>query len=213
MINERETTMIDIDRLKFPRIHIRQTSNLAITPASLFGLALGLVMLTAPMMEWINYESPTLGTCLMFAGLCEYIIGIYDWYQGKSAASTIDFMFGLLHLTIYYTAELGKYYDMVTPHKYYSYMQGTFYCLFLAICLVLLIAIKDKGIIYLIAFFIICIGLIFVIIWEFGQRRWQRMLAGYIIFVGACFIWLAGLGKILVGVFQMEDVPCVTPIL
>jgi len=65
--------------------------------------------MSAPMMGWIDYESPSLGTAYMFGGFCNYLIGFYDWYQGRTMLSFVDFIFGLLHLTFYYTADLGKY--------------------------------------------------------------------------------------------------------
>ena len=45
----------------------------------------------------------------MFGGICQYLIGFYDWYQGKTMVSLVDFIFGLLHLAYFFTADLGKY--------------------------------------------------------------------------------------------------------
>ena len=41
----------DINSIRFPLINIRRTSNLAVAPINTFGLAIGLFMLAAPLME------------------------------------------------------------------------------------------------------------------------------------------------------------------
>ena len=98
--------IIELDSLRFPVFNYKRHSNLAITPANLFAMAFGLYMIAAPMMGWIDFNSPTLGSALCFGGICEYLIGFYNWYEGRGIQSFIDFVFGLLHLTIYFTFEL-----------------------------------------------------------------------------------------------------------
>ena len=91
----KENAMREIDNIRFPIINIRRTSNLAVAPANTFGMAMGLFMLSLPLTGWCDFRSPTLAIALVFGGLCEYIIGIYDWYQGKTVLCFIDFIFGL----------------------------------------------------------------------------------------------------------------------
>ena len=158
----------ELERYKFPPIRYRQKTNLCLSVVNFFGMAMGLYMMSAPMMGWIDYESPTLGTAYMFGGFCEYLIGFYDWYQGRSMLSFIDFIFGLLHLTFYYTADLGKY-SIPIPYEYHTYMQGVFYCLWLALLLVVIISLKDRGRIHLIYMFLLALALIFIIVWEFSK--------------------------------------------
>ena len=67
------------------------------------------------MMDWIDYNSPTLGSNLCFGGICEYLIDFYNWYEGRAIQSFIDFIFGLLQLTINSTTESGKYRNELSP--------------------------------------------------------------------------------------------------
>ena len=90
----------ELDRINFPTINYRSKINLGLSVVNFFGMAMGLFMMSAPMMGWIGYESPSLGTAYMYGGYCEYLIGFYDWYQGRTMLSFIDFIFGLLP---YYT--------------------------------------------------------------------------------------------------------------
>jgi succinate-acetate transporter protein len=205
-----ESYLNELNRVPFPTINYRQKLNLGLSTVNFFALAMGLYMLTAPMMGWIDYQSPTLGTAYMFGGFCQYLIGFYDWYQGRTMLSFVDFVFGLLHLTYYYTADLGKY-SIWVPNEYHTYMQGVFYCLWFAMLLVLLISVKDKGCIYSIYVFLLGLGCVFLIIWEFSKKTWARKAAGYIIFIASIFIWYAGLARLMNFVYSIDSFPLVSP--
>ena len=200
----------ELDRAPFPLITYREILNLGLSVVNFFGMAMGLFMFAAPMMGWIDYESPTLGTAYMFGGFCEYLIGFYDWYQGRSMLSFIDFIFGLLHFTYYYTADLGKY-EIFVPYEYHTYMQGVFYCLWLAMLLVVLLSTRNAGFIHLFYIFLLALGAIFLIVWEFSKKTWARKTAGYIIFIASIFIWYAGLGRLIANVYASDCLPFISP--
>ena len=200
----------ELDRAPFPLITYREKLNLGLSVVNFFGMAMGLFMFAAPMMGWIDYESPTLGTAYMFGGFCEYLIGFYDWYQGRSMLSFIDFIFGLLHFTYYYTADLGKY-EIFVPYEYHTYMQGVFYCLWLAMLLCVLLSTKNAGCIHLFYIFLLALGAIFLIVWEFSKKTWARKTAGYIIFIASIFIWYAGLGRLISNVYASDCLPLISP--
>ena len=199
-----------LNGLIFPDFNIKRTANLAIAPANYFGLAFGLFMIAAPMMGWIDYRSPTLGAALCFGGICEYIYGILNWYQRRTIQSFIDFVFGLLHLVIFYTTDLGMY-EIPIPIYYHTYMQGTFYCFWLVMLLIVLISLKDRGILFLVNIFFLAVGTLFVIVWEFSGKKWARKLAGYIIFITTIFIWIAGLCKLINEMMRGPLIPFVYP--
>ena len=205
-----ESYLNEFDRIPFPTITYREKINLGLSVVNFFGMAMGLFMLAAPMMGWIDYESPTLGTAYMFGGFCEYLIGFYDWYQGRTMLSFIDFVFGLLHFTYYYTADLGKY-SIFVPYEYHTYMQGVFYCLWLAMLLVVLLSTRNAGCIHLLYFFLLALACIFIIIWEFSKKTWPRKVAGYIIFIASIFIWYAGLGRLISNVYLSDCLPLISP--
>ena len=205
-----ESYLNELDRQHFPTINYRERPNLGLSTVNFFAMAMGLFMMSVPLMGWIDYESPSLGTAYMFGGFCEYLIGFYDWYQGRSMLSFIDFIFGLLHLVFYYTADLGKY-SILVPYEYHTYMQGVFYCLWFALLLAIIISLKDRGIIHLIYMFLLAIALVFLIIWEFSKRTWSRKTAGYIIFVASIFIWYAGLARLITNVYATDCMPLISP--
>ena len=209
---DQEQYLLELDKMALPQINYHQLVNFGLSSVNFFALAMGLFMLSAPMMEWIGYESPTLGTALMFGGICLYLIGFYDWYKGSTILSVIDFLFGLLHLVYYYTADLGKY-SIWVPTEYYTYMQGVFYCLWFAILLCLIISLRGRGCMYLLFMFLLALASVFMIIWEFGQTDWPRKAAGYIIFIASILIWYTGLARLLSSIYHCDKAPFVAPYL
>ena len=207
---DHEAYLLELDKLRLPMINYHQKVNIGLSVVNFFGLAMGLFMMAAPMMGWIDYQSPTLGTALMYGGICQYLIGFYDWYQGRTMLSFVDFIFGLLHLVFFYTADLGKY-SIWVPNQYHTYMQGVFYCLWFALLLIVVISLKDRGCIHIIYMFLLALALLFVIIWEFSKRTWCRKVAGYIIFVASILIWYAGLGRLISNVYATDCLPMISP--
>ena len=207
---DQESYLNELDRIPFPTINYRRKVEMGLSVVNFFALALGLFMISAPLMGWIGYESPSLGTAYMFGGFCEYLIGFYDWFQGRTMLSFIDFIFGLLHFTFYYTADLGKY-GIWVPEEYCTYMQGVFYILWFVLFIVVIVSLKDRGCIYIIYMFLLTLGLVFIIVWEFSGKTWARKTAGYIIFIASILIWYAGLGRFLTNVTQVPYLPLIAP--
>ena len=202
--------IVELDSLRFPIFNYKRHPNFALTPANLFALAFGLYMITAPMMSWIDYNSPSIATALCFAGICEYLIGFYNWYDGRALQSFMDFIFGLLFLTIYYTTDLGKY-NIDIPYEYYTYMQGTFYVLWVVMFLALIVAMSQRGILYIVNTFLLTLGFIFLLVWHYAQRTWCRKAAGYILFIAACFIFITGFCHLINGILRRPCISAVHP--
>ena len=207
---DHDAYLLELDKLRLPMINYHQKVNFGLSVVNFFGLAMGLFMMAAPMMGWIDYQSPTLGTALMYGGICQYLIGFYDWYQGRSMLSFIDFIFGILHLVFFYTADLGKY-SIWVPNQYHTYMQGVFYCLWFVILLVIIISARNRGCIHIIYMFLLALATVFIIIWEFSKRTWCRKVAGYILFIASILIWYTGVGRLFGNVYNNDCAPLVTP--
>lgn len=192
----REAFLVELEKLRFPTINYRRTAYFGFSVMDFWGLGLTLYMLAAAMCGWIHYESPTLSVCFWVGGLCLYIHGIFNWYQGRTMLSIIDFLFGLLFLTIYYTAELGKY-AIYVPYEYHTYMQGVFYIIFLIILMFILMGLARFGSIYTFFLYLIVLGVVFVLMWNFSKQNWARKIAGYAFVVAAAVLWVTGLGRFL----------------
>ena len=207
---DREAYLLELDKMVLPTVHYHQNVNFGLSTANFFGLAMGLFMMAAPMMGWIDYESPSLSTAYFWGGICEYLVGFYDWYQGRTMLSFIDFIYGILHLVYFFTADLGKY-SIWVPNEYHTYMQGVFYCLWFAILLFVLLSLRDRGSIYKIYIFLLALAAVFLIIWEFSKRTWPRKAAGYIIFIASIFIWYTGVGRLMANTYHCDQAPLCYP--
>ena len=207
---DREAYLLELDKMVLPTVHYHQNVNFGLSTANFFGLAMGLFMMAAPMMGWIDYESPSLSTAYFWGGICEYLIGFYDWYQGRTMLSFIDFIYGILHLVYFFTADLGKY-SIWVPNEYHTYMQGVFYCLWFAILLFVLLSLRDRGCIYKIYIFLLALAAVFLIIWEFSKRTWPRKAAGYIIFIASILIWYTGVGRLMANTYHCDQAPLCYP--
>lgn len=208
----------EIEKITFPIINIRRTSNLAVAPVNTFAMAMGLFMLSLPLMGWCELRSPTLATALVFGGLCEYVIGIYDWYQGKTLLCFIDFIFGLLHLVFYYSFRLCEYEITRVNPQFHSRMIATFFVLYLVILLALVLACKSKGLIHLLNLGLLIVADVLVIAWEY--KEWtpgskveirMRKASGYFMFFSSITIWLTGVGKFINEIFQSDLIPMIKP--
>ena len=103
---DQEAYLLELDKMTLPQVNYHQMVNFGLSSVNFFALAMGLFMFAAPMMGWIGYESTTLGTAYMFGGICQYLIGFYDWYAGRTMLSFIDFMYGILHLVYFFVEDL-----------------------------------------------------------------------------------------------------------
>lgn len=208
----RDQFLIDLEKLRFPVVNYRRTAYLGYSVLDFWGLALALFMLAAPMCGWIHYESPTLSVAFWVGGICLYIHGIFNWYQGRSMLSVIDFIFGLLFLTIYYTAELGKY-AIYVPYEYHTYMQGVFCIVFLLILMFILMSLASKGSIYTLNIHLIILGLVFTLMWHFSKENWSRKIAGYCYVCAAASLFITGLGRFLTSMNHSNCFPFCYPYL
>ena len=206
----------EINNIRFPLINIRRTSNLAVAPINTFSLAISLFMIAAPLMKWCEFKSPTLGVALACGGICQYIIGIYNWYQSETILSFIDFSFSFLFFLICYVI---YYADGSITGTFESYMIGTFFLLYLVCLLALAFACKNsknKGLIHLIYLGLIIFADVFIIVWEYRSKndgtnilKRLRKVAGYFLFVASIALWYSGVGRFINEIFQKNMIPLV----
>ena len=224
----------DINNIRFPLINIRRTSNLAVAPINTFALAIGLFMISTPLMKWCEFTSPTLGVALACGGVCLYIMGIYNWYQNKTVLCFIDFSFSFMFFLICYLFHfaLKNIYSIVgaTPNTtidqselyatiFENYMIGTFFVLYLVALVALALACKNKGLIHLAYLGLLILAHIMIIIWEYRYKKNKtgnikkrlRKSAGYFLFFASLVLWYSGVARFINEIFQKELIPLISP--
>ena len=207
----------EINNIKFPMINIVKTSNLAVAPINTFCLAIGLFMFAAPLMGWCNLKSPTLGTALACGGVCQYIMGIYDWYQKKTVLCFIDFIFSFLNALMCYFMYQINMYQKIESKDFQDYMIGTFFVLYLVALAAIAFACKSKGIIHLVYLGLLILADVFIITWQYRYKRdgetlnALRKTAGYLLFIACIALWYSGVGRFINEIFGKELIPLVSP--
>ena len=198
-----------------PKINIIKSSQFTIVPLNDFSLAMSLFLISLFLLEWLNFSSPIFSKIQIFGGICEYIFGFFNWYQGKTLFCFIDFIFGLLHLLIYYSYELSRYEIKSINKNFESYLIGAFFTIYLIILIVLFIAGNNEGILYKINMGILILADIFTLTWQFRYKKDHeynkniKNIIGFFLFFASFSIWYSGLGKLLNHNFKKELVPMV----
>ena len=59
--------------------------------------------------------------------------------------------------------------------------------------------------------FLLALGTIFLLIWEFSGRTWPRKAAGYFYFFASIFIWYTGLGRLMSSINHCDKAPLCAP--
>lgn len=218
-IQERDNAFKEIDYMRLPIVNIRRTSNLAVAPVNLLGMSMGIFMFSCAMMKWIDFRSPVLATALIFGGICEYIMGIYDWYQGKTVLSFNDFLFGFIHLVIYYSVALAKN-GIQKPFSYQgnnrTSLIGTFFTLLMVCFLILIVAVIKKGVLYIVNYGILILAMIFMMVWQYNKNAgedhgWAEVTSGYILFFASLTIFITGTSRFINEIFQNDIIRVVNP--
>ena len=197
----------EINNIRFPMINIRKTSNLAVAPINTFCLAIGLFMFAAPLMGWCSFTSTTFGVALSCGAVCQYIMGIYDWYQQKTILCFTDFMFSFLHALLCYY----KYTSNIdfNNDEFRNSMIATFFLLYLVALGVLAFAYKNQGLIHLIYLGLLIVADLLLIAWEYRKDNNDKILkkaAGYFVFFACLGLWYSGVGRFINEIFASKDI-------
>ena len=132
---------------------------------------------------------------IFISGIIQIILAIYDWYKGKSLTLFSNILFGLLFISWYYKYKkvLSKYPD----HKDKKY-EGIIYILFVVITIAMLIASKNKGIMYPINYFVLVVAFAFMIVDKYVKKNnWCKQTFGYAFVVAGGLFWVTGLMRLL----------------
>ena len=170
----------------------RNTTSLGPSVVNWFALAAGYALVSFPLMGWFHMSSPVPSVLLIFAGLILYILGIYDWYKGKTAVMMINFVTGLVFLRIPLTSLYSLATGIPPENEVRSKIEGTFYIFIFVLLLVLVYAVFHGSYIYLITIFLWAVGYLLLLMWEYSDGYRIRKAAGYFFFFNAIVDWIIG---------------------
>lgn len=185
----------------FPLIHIRQYSYLSESVINYLGIGLCLFIYGCHGLKWFDIEDERykqfyLGYFLL-SGIALYVIGIFNWYEGKELIFLLDFVLSFLFIAIYFKNQqniFGFISDFATNN---DKLEGIFYILLFCLLLVMGISSKDKGIIYIIDFAVLFVTYVFLFVFKFFKTSIIEKIDNYMFIVSGGLFWLTGLFKLL----------------
>ena len=190
------------DLLKEEIFHVRASNKLSDSILNYFTMSIGLFFYGCHYAE-IIFKSDADKLSLFYefiliAGITQIILGIYDWYKGKTLTLLTNILFGLLFISWFfkYTKILKKEGDKYYEYKDKSY-EGIIYILLFALSLVLIVSAKNKGVIYTINYLVLAISLAFVVVDRYAHKPWSKKVYGYCFIVTAGLFWITGLLRLV----------------
>ena len=137
----------------------------------------------------------------LIAGIILYIVGIFNWYEGKELIFLIDFIFSFYFILLFM---LNNKKFQITDNENEK-LHGTFYVIIFFLIICIAVSSKNKGILYTINYIILFIGYFFLFVFKYNDVKWIQKTYSYIFIVSGALFWLTGLLKIIDN--DLLDVP------
>jgi hypothetical protein len=198
---------------KYPKMEIRKILILSDSIINYFSIGLCLFLHSAYELNWFDPEksSEFLFTYFIFTACLLYIIGIMNWYEGKELLFLFDFIISFYFLSIYFKKGYFnnlldiKGVDIIDNN---NKLQAIFYLLLFCLFFILGLSAFKKGWIYIINYFILFLGFVFLFIDFYLDREYDRIkkIHCYIFIVSGAIMWVIGILKFINQGFLSKDI-------
>jgi hypothetical protein len=200
---------------EIPKMNIRKISTLSDSIINYFSIGICLFLNSAYNLGWLelDHNKKFSFAFFIFAAGVIYVIGIFNWYEGKEILFLFDFILSFYFLTIYFKEEnyikiLGKFNGNIFDSNENYKLQGIFYILIFCLFFIKGFSAFKKGIIYIVNYFILFVGFVFLFIdfyWE-KKYNWIDDVHYYIFLVSGALMWIIGILKIVNQGFLSKDI-------
>ena len=177
--------------------HIRLTNQLSDSILNYFSMSVGLFFYGCryAKLDFAKDTESLIYEIIFICGIIQIILSIYDWYKGKSLTLFSNITFGLLFISWYY--KYKKVLLLDPAHKDNKY-EGIIYILFAVITITMLIASKNRGIMYAINYLALLVAFAFMIVDKYAKKNsWTKQTFGYAFVVSGGLFWITGLMRLL----------------
>ena len=176
--------------------NIRLKNNLSDSILNYFTMSIGLFFYGSIYAKIIVKDNtkPFFYELIMFSGILQIILGIFDWYKKKTKTLLTNTLFGILFISWYFKY---KYILKDNPDVKDKKYEGVFYILFIVLSALLIIASKNKGPMYSINFLALVVAFVFEVVDKYANKSWAKKTYGYAFIVSAGLFWITGIMRIL----------------
>ena len=176
--------------------NIRLKNNLSDSILNYFTMSIGLFFYGSIYAKIIVKDNtkPFFYELIMFSGILQIILGIFDWYKKKTKTLLTNTLFGILFISWYFKY---KYILKDNPDVKDKKYEGVFYILFIVLSTLLIIASKNKGPMYSINFLALVVAFVFEVVDKYANKSWAKKTYGYAFIVSAGLFWITGIMRIL----------------
>ena len=192
-----------------PKIKIRKLINYPTSIYSYFLISFGLFFLSCNS-AWHEYGSTTISSGFLIIGVLQYILGLYDFYQGNHFLSMQNIIFGIRYMNFFLNYfELN---GLKRTETLFSNMQGIIDFILFSFLSIFTIIIKGEGLIYFINYFKLTFSCAFFILSGFAEDyKVIRKISGYILLITSICFWLLGMILVVHDTFKKIIIKFVEP--
>ena len=195
---------------KLPLLKIQKYSVYPTAPYCYFFISIGFLILGCQATGWCKYGPTFINSAFLFLGICQYILGLYDWYQKYNLLSLQNIIFGIWYMSFFLnTFEIN---GLKKSRNIFNTVQGVVDLIMLFFISSLIIMVKGKGIAYSIDYFLLFFCYSFLALSGYSNEQITVIkIGGYIYFITFLFFWLTGISIIINDVFKNKIIKFVEP--
>ena len=176
---------------------------------SSFLISFGLFFLSCNT-AWSKYGSSSLSSPFLIIGIIQYILGIYDYYQGNTYLFIQNIIFGIRYINFFL-----NYFELNGVKRtktLFSSMQGIIDFIVFAFLALFTIIIKRESFVHFIIYFFLTITTAFFILSGFADDyKVIIKITGYLLFFCSICFWLIGLSLVINDTFKKNIIKLVEP--
>ena len=183
--------------------------NFYVSVINYFAIGISLFVSGVLSLEWFksNYSIEFYIGYYLISGIVLYIVGVFNWYEGKELIFLIDFIYSFYFILLFMLEK--KTFEITDEEN--DKLHGTFYVIFICLILCIIISSKNKGIWYIINYIVLFIGYFFLFVFKYNEAKWLQKVYSIIFIISGALFWITGLLKIIDNDLSDTSIPFLQP--